>query len=923
VYRFLLCVAVAGCTGAPPPPSGVPQVIVDEVHDFGRVPSTKSATWDVEIRNVGAVAADLLGFENETADAAFTAAFTPVTLAPGGRLLVPVTFMAASGTHAATFVVRFNGGEVRTRLTATVDVVDCSVEATLDFGNLVVGDVARVAPPRGADAATLTPGAGFSVEQGELVFSPTEVRAYSASIVVKREHCPDATVALTGTGLSTVFDCAPLELGYVPLGRSLTKQATLRNLTSKAHTFTFRRTISADWSVPAAPVTVPALGSVSVPITLMPSRLGPLIANVVFDTTLPAQGQVGCIARGGGGGPELDVEPAALDFGEVPYFASQPYASQRRLTVHNRGAPANDPSANLRLTAVRVMPKNTASTVAALCVGALDVATGTCTPSLAAGWPAGGVPPGGRFEVPVHVTPPSAGQELEWDVEFDSNDFDEPALTVNVKARSVASTPCQYTVTPAQVDVGFTPEQVRERVVTLRNTGTAAADTCYVDRIALAPGTDPEWSLHGPPGPLLLQPGASAELTVLATPRGRLITLSGGLEIAASTPSAPVRRVMLTGRVVAPCAAVSPPEGDWGAVKLGCRGATRTFAAFDRCGTLQGWRVQGSGFTGSGATSSSVDVSYAPPGLGSHHGTLHLDVGHAGVGVVSYEVPLHGSGQTVAETSETFTVPAATDVLLMFDDNAWPQNEFSANVSSFLAASTSDFHIGVAQIDSPTGAAWGELMGSSPLFFTQATPQLASLLAARVQLGSNFGPYEEAAASALAVLTPPLSTGRNAGFLRSEAALSIVAVTRAHDSSFPASYFAARLAALKPRGLLRYHVIGPQAVNVPQCQEHDGFPPTHAFMTSAFDGLYEAVCSPAGGWTAAVSRVGAAAFQRSLRYALAGDPDPATLGIEIAGSPIPAAGWTYDAQRNDVTVSPLYRPAAGASVTVRYASACR
>ena len=140
------------------------------------------------------------------------------------------------------------------------------------------------------------------------------------------------------------------------------------------------------------------------------------------------------------------------------------------------------------------------------------------------------------------------------------------------------------------------------------------------------------------------------------------------------------------------------------------------------------------------------------------------------------------------------------DVLLVVDNSGSMQpyqEKLSTNFENFLEYFTGyvDYRIGVitSTIENPEamGACTpeevaaipdgGELVGGP--WISDEDADGAERFADLVQVGTCGGGYEMGLETALLALTPPMSEGANAGFLRSEAYLSVIFVTDEEDSS--------------------------------------------------------------------------------------------------------------------------------------------
>jgi hypothetical protein len=140
------------------------------------------------------------------------------------------------------------------------------------------------------------------------------------------------------------------------------------------------------------------------------------------------------------------------------------------------------------------------------------------------------------------------------------------------------------------------------------------------------------------------------------------------------------------------------------------------------------------------------------------------------------------------------------DVLLVVDNSGSMQpyqEKLSTNFNSFLAYFTGfvDYRIGVitSTLENPEAlggctqeeidaiADGGELVGGTWISAEDADGD--ARFSDLVQVGTCGGGYEMGLETALRALTPPLSEGANADFIRSSAYLSVIFVTDEEDSS--------------------------------------------------------------------------------------------------------------------------------------------
>ncbi len=139
----------------------------------------------------------------------------------------------------------------------------------------------------------------------------------------------------------------------------------------------------------------------------------------------------------------------------------------------------------------------------------------------------------------------------------------------------------------------------------------------------------------------------------------------------------------------------------------------------------------------------------------------------------------------------------SVDILWVIDNSVSMQNEqesVAASAEDFilnLEEGNMDFHLGVITTDvDDINANAGILLGNPPVLTSECRDDGVTTdctydenFRARVIQGTNGSDQERGLEAALTALEPPLSDTRNAGFLREEAALSIIIVSDENDCS--------------------------------------------------------------------------------------------------------------------------------------------
>ncbi|MBK7858466.1 MAG: choice-of-anchor D domain-containing protein [Archangiaceae bacterium] len=752
----------------------------------------------------------------------FEMAFAPTSVDPSESVEFELTFNAPlepdtsikTKDHLAKVVVRANNtavGEDTSTITfmGTAVSSSCQLPSTIDFGAVAVNDTVKqkftIANnsllPATASVGSITSNSGdhlafdfapesitgmASIPAGgsrDLVFTfkPSDVHDYLALVKARAaEECPELTIKLVGNGVNQVLSCdskqmnpGTLDFGFVTPGLTVQKELTLvnqglapvsmTNVLAKVGSMPSSeyKVLGADnFMVPGATRMGSTLtpGTVTLQLTFTPSLLGLRNGAFTGNTSLSQQAMLSCPLRGQGGGPDIDVKPAVMNMGKVPYFVSapKPFSVSRKLTVQNLGTnpTPDDLAAHLYLQRPAgstdvpwdIIPKNADSLKTDICVGTYDEANNTCLGQLPAAYlPAVGIKAvagSSLLDIPVRITPHAKDLNMEFDVVIYSNDPDEPMVTVNIKAQSVELPPCNYSVTPTALNFGLvTPPQFRDLSFQIKNLGSNAGDTCLITHLEMKPGSDQIFTL--PAGELdqvELQPGGVQNVAVRAWPMGNASAtvqqVMGAVSFGISSPTQPLRDVALSASIATACLTITPSDLDFGTVKKNCSSPARVFNIYNTCsaaitvnsyGMLAAAGVPGGSMYCPGTavcpeflingTPSFAAGSMIPPGGtmpvtfalkykplddGPDTGAFQIKVTQNGQ-VVDYIVTLRGVGDNFGLNTDTFrqdSKPKA-DILLVIDDSGSMSDKqvaLGTNFASFIRYADSagvDYHIAV------------------------------------------------------------------------------------------------------------------------------------------------------------------------------------------------------------------------------------
>lgn len=972
--------------------AGLETLTRDAQLTFPSAPMGESSAGQIVVRNVGDAPLTLSRVRLVSGSPAFALELPQsVTLEAQQETTLGVTFSPeqdadpsrATVPHEAVFELETSGGlPDEAKATISVEAVaearDCYVPGVLDFGEVPVNQavlfpVSLANPSTSTSLATFSAIGGadpafFSVDLGSPLevepgsrarllvrFSPQAEIDYRASLSVRRRpSCPEGQVQLVGRGSAQAISWSPSELGFgrVPLETTSTRAVTITNRTGVA--LTLNATVQGEgFALGGAPAEVPARGSSTVEVRCRPTRLGALTGTLALDLgtmpTLPGRVALRC----SGGGPRLRVSPSPLAFGQVPLLngpegtplsAAQQTSVTRRLRLENVGTPPTQPldtSYNLVLGRDGSPPFLSLTPLGATTSGEYSVALVRPDP---AGVPA--VVGRNFFDVEVTLRPTATGVR-DAVLTVYSNDAIEPVQQVRLTALAQVSQRCLLSVTPLGLGFGDVPPgSTASLTVQVRND---AQTGCLVSGVEIASGSHPGFTLASGQPSFLVGPGQVVPLQVrfdaTGLPTGTAAT--GFLRLVGAGSVAPTL-VGLSARV-ARCLVTVPDEVDFGNIKLGCGSSGRTVQVFNTCGSpvrLASVGVVGAPFAIAAAaaipagglvlqpsTSASVTVTYRPPDLGQHTGTLELR-GQEGGSVRTFPVPLRGVGDTTGTTVESYVQPpqSMADVLFTIDDSCSMADEQLAlgnNFTAFMRYATLasvNYQLAVVTTnDSGTNGGAFVTRANEPLILSNATPDVANVFRRRVDVGTGGAGIERPLSTTLKALTPPLITGPHQGFLRSDANLAVIVVSDAEDQSAePISYYVTRLPLVK--GVARRHqvtisVIGPfSPVSMTCMTEGQDMTGRYDAVIQATRGVKQTICK--SDWASDLEQLGRTALGPRNTFFVRNPPDTLQpVDVTVNGQAVSNA-WTYDPTANTIVFADGQQPGAGTTVTITYQSMC-
>jgi Abnormal spindle-like microcephaly-assoc'd, ASPM-SPD-2-Hydin len=975
-----LCAAIwaAACGDGKQQVHAVPDTITVSPSglDFGDVALGREDSLDVFVRNDGLATTTVRALPGTPAGPDFAVAGLPVTLRPGESAKVTASFRpsalgAATNDLQLTADAAQRNPQVALKGNAVLGLAQIDPDS-IDFGDVVVGESSS-APIRftnndgkartdvdvqgvsGADAAafSVSPSGVLTLdaEQSTTIsvrFSPARLGPFQATLnVVPCPTCSVHPVVLSGNGVVRLLDVQPpkLDFGNVLLAASKTLPFSIRN-TSKGP-LGVRSIVppGGDFSValdgsPALPLTLAPDQTITGTATFNPKSLGQAIATAQFAASDGAPGLLDL--AGFGYGPVLHVQPDALHLVAAALGTARPV----KITATNVGL---DPTNAAPLV------------VTAITVRATDPASWSITsPSLP--WTVGEPGASGAFSL---VYQPRSEGFTDATVIVSSNDALHPTVEIPVHALGRQLPPCSIRIMPGN-PVDFGRSAILDPTVQgfeLYNDGTD--DCIFGDPDIVAGGPAFRWPGNVAPQGRQVPPGGRMSVRIEFAPE-TAGDYTGRVAFYMSDPSKQTVFVDLRGTGDDGCFFVTPGTVDFGGTQVGC-GLPQQFAyAVNHCS----FPVK---VTAASVTPSPFSIVQIPPlpvtvlpntnvpiGLNYNASSLGDDVASLLVTAETRPTPFQ-----VGLTAGVVPADQLTDLweqstpkvdLLFVIDNSGSMAEEQAALAKNLdrlwnriAIAKADFHIAVTTtgMDSysagyaqcPGGAQGGEagrffpVDGSRPRILTPATPDVKNALFANTNVGichwdeRFFDPV-------VAALTPPLSVATkapgtpfpadgNAGFLRDDARLSLLAVSDADDANdlvTPATVaeYVAKIAAVKKgaRDLVSFAGIVPLHL----CGTVESVGTRYEETARILNGKLYDICDLNNFGAMLDDALGSLLLPLTSFKLSAAPRDPAHIDVRVNGAP--ASGWSFDATTNRIVFTQGSVPPPGSQITAGFDPAC-
>lgn len=844
-----------------------------------------------------------------------------------------------------------------------------------------------VVPPNGSITVTVT----FENKAG--------AGARTADFTIYAGNAEIGIVSLRAESITDALEIDPscnddggLDFGYVPPGATVEKTLTLRNRSSRPIEIGSIRVAGggaspfgvpqpAGFSIPADnPDTPEPENEVQVAITFSPKDTGAASARIAIERGDLGGEVVEACVHGYGGGPRISCAPQTYHFEKVAVGTPRTF----EFVCTNDGTDdPNEPLAD-NLLIEQVVSGSDRFTVS---IRNEDGTTGA-RPT--------GYEVGDTFYIAVQYAPTETAFDTTT-IEVISTDAVEPVYPLTVSGNGVNLDPCEFEIVPPTLSFGIVaPENTAVLEFAVKN---QAAHECLIYDVRAVTDGDTEVFFTEPADLVTLEPMGEVRFQVAFTPPASAstdpTTFTGKALFEISNPSMPNQEVTLRGVSMVSCVSLVPDHIDFGTTQPLCQSREREIQVANGCGRpvqITGIEMNmGPGCldpTGENSDGESVCefgiysapptpsdwlgdgdreyifVVYRPEQEGEDYGSISVfvqDEDESFPDDVPLMATMFGRGSNNTRHIDVFSQAQRpkVDILWVIDNSGSmsdEQNAIATNLPYFLDFALQeeiDFQLGVTTTDVDSNGEMGSIVPvhgdavqpPEPRILTRYTNNLKdtwnTIIASLGTVGSATEKPLEAARLALELRNtddnPNTSQAKdgNKGFIRHDAALSIVFVSDEPDSSpLTVPEYLEAYRAVKGRqnkSMLKVHGIINDAAT--GC---NGGEDRMRLIIEETEGVRLPICLT--DWTSALEVIGSNAFGFSSRFFLTNYPDckfecnelgdPPDILVRVNNKPLPskvngAPTWNYHAQTNAIDfVNPMYVPEPGDQVEVEYTVQC-
>ncbi|MEQ9499699.1 MAG: choice-of-anchor D domain-containing protein [Deltaproteobacteria bacterium] len=754
----------------------------------------------------------------------------------------------------------------------------------------------------------------------------------------------DQEIDLDGLGVESGFRCTPdtLDFGQVNPGSCLTRTVSCENIANEQITIINWATVtngnmpsSPDFTVEPSSVLVLNEGeTLDVDATYCPETLGDDTGTLRIETNNPnpSARDVFVPLVGTGGGPDIEVIPLEINFGLVSTLAP----ARRSVLILNAGFDTLD---------ITGFVEDVAQT------GAFSAPTATQV----------SLEQGESITIPIEFLPTQEGL-FESGFTIQSNDADEPEVTVDLTGEGIVLPPCNFVAAPTTMSFGVV-EATRSirRAFEIQNVG---ADQCLVTSAEMTPGSDMAFSLpDGEVTSQLIEPGATLTVNVEFAPQ-QSGTYVGGVEFSISDPNNPFNTIDLSGTGADATLLIVPNDLDFGTIGVDCAARARLVTMYNTGSTpatitsiamaapanaafrivSQPAPLPGANLVLQPGASAEFSVGFqAGSSESSYAGAVEI-AGSFNGAQVTYIVSLLGRSAKDATQIDEFEQLGTpkVDIMFVIDNSCSMSQEQDAIATNFQAfiqfaqAQALDYQLAVTTTDVTTSGENGRFVpvtgnAANRIVTPQTQPTPEAVFADNVSQGTSGSASELGFEAAYRALTAPNIVGHNAGFLRQDAVLSIIFVSDEPEQSQNTADFYINFF-LSIKGFRNSNLFSASSIvgdNPGGCNGAGGSAsaaPRYIEAANRTGGVFQSICT--ADWSRSLEDLSTAAFGFKSRFFLTNQPVISTIVVYIDGVSIPGTtmqgtvNWTYDFATNSINFSPFSTPEPGATVRVEYTAEC-
>ncbi len=760
-------------------------------------------------------------------------------------------------------------------------------------------------------------------------------------------YCPQTAceldINMDGFSVEKGFSCEPQALDFGPVnpGASSELNVVCSNIANEQITVNearFNSSSSPDFSVRedvrgvvlAPPEGDNPGGQLEIPVVYEPQELGDDEGTMVvtIDDDDPRRKDTLVQVFGSGGGPDIEVIPAQVNFGLVSLLAP----ARRTILIVNTGF---EP---LSISEIVVDSESTGAFVS-------PDASATI------------INPGQSQAITVEFQPRAEGQAETRMVIF-SNDQDEAELEVLLRGEGINLPPCNFEVSNENLNFGVVEvNRAARRAFEIRN--LSPTSQCLVTSVNLRPESGAEFSLpDGEVNSVLIPPEAALAVSVGYAPE-TLGQHRGAIEFSISNPDRPFNVVDLTGTAAESTLLIVPNDLFFGTIEVGCAARAKTVTVYNTGATPAliesiDLDAQPGVFNANGLPSLPLSLSpgasfqfsvgFFAPEVSDYAGAVEM-TGEFNGQPVTYIISLQGSGDIDAVQQDRFEQLGRPEVDILFViDNSCSmfdeQQSLASNFGDFVQfaeAQSLDYHLAVTTTDMNvergkfvSGSTPGTGPAANRIVTPQTQPSPVTVFSANAQQGSTGAGIEYVLDAAYEALTPPNINGHNAGFLRREAVLSIVGVTDEREQSartvdFFLNFFLS-IKGFRNTQLFSFSAISGGETGCNSSAGSAGAAPRLLELAERTGGVSQTICTQ--DWSRTLEDLSRQAFGFKSRFFLTNQPVIQTIEVFVDETRLPERetsgrqNWSYDFSTNSVNFTPLAVPAPGSVVRIEYTAEC-